>query len=103
MFFKLNVSVIGYKGIYYYFMVKGLSVNIPDAITHYGQKPLKMKHIGLGGLEDLPILARDDRDGLYQSAKHQPYHHEPYPHPKADIRAHETNVDQIQRATYQGY
>ena len=34
MFFKLNVSVIGYKGIYYYFMVKGLRVNIPDNTIH---------------------------------------------------------------------
>ncbi len=51
-------------------------------------------------LKYLPILARDDRDGLYQSAKHQPYHHEHHPHPKADIRSHEPNVNQIQRTTH---
>jgi len=54
-------------------------------------------------LEDLPILARDDRDGLHHSAKHQPYHHEHHPHPKAEIRAHEANVDQVQWAKNQRY
>ena len=47
MFFKLNVSVIGYKGIYYYFIGKGLSVNIPDTIIHCDQERLKMRYVGL--------------------------------------------------------
>ena len=34
MFFKLNVSIIDCKGTYYYFMVKGLRVNIADNIIN---------------------------------------------------------------------
>lgn len=41
MFFKLNVSVIGYKGIYYYFIGKGFVVNIMDSTTHYDHERLK--------------------------------------------------------------
>ena len=43
MFFKLNVSVIGYKGIYYYLMVKGLSVYLFDNIIHCDQERLEKK------------------------------------------------------------
>ena len=43
MFFKLNVSIIGSKGTYYYFIGKGLSVYIFDNITHYAQERLEKK------------------------------------------------------------
>ena len=43
MFFKLNVSVIGYKGIYYYFIGKGFVVNIMDITTLYDQERSEKK------------------------------------------------------------
>ena len=43
MFFKLNVSIIGSKGTYYYLMVKGLSVYLFDNITHCDQERLEKK------------------------------------------------------------
>lgn len=38
MFFKLNVSIIGCKGTYYYFMVKGFAVNVSDNINNCDQE-----------------------------------------------------------------
>ena len=43
MFFKLNVSIIGCKGTYYYFMIKGLRVNIADNIINCDQEQLEKK------------------------------------------------------------
>ena len=45
--FKLNVSIIGYKGTYYYFMVKGFVVNNMDSTTRYDHERLeKVRRIG---------------------------------------------------------
>ena len=41
MFFKLNVSIIGSKGTYYYFMVKGFVVNNMDSTTRYDHERLE--------------------------------------------------------------
>ena len=43
MFLKLNVSIIDCKGTYYYFMVKGLRVNIADNIINCDQERLEKK------------------------------------------------------------
>ena len=43
MFLKLNVSIIDCKGTYYYFMVKGLRVNIADNIINCDQEQLEKK------------------------------------------------------------
>ena len=43
MFLKLNVSIIDCKGTNYYFMIKGIRVNMPDNITNCDQERLEKK------------------------------------------------------------
>lgn len=48
MFFKLNVSIIGCKGTYYYFIGKGFVVNIMDNITLCAPERLEKKARRIG-------------------------------------------------------
>lgn len=48
MFFKLNVSIIGCKGTYYYFIGKGFVVNLMDNITLCAPERLEKKARRIG-------------------------------------------------------